>query len=90
MPVSMKTLRQRTAYEVGQQVKVDITDGVCWERYAYGCAERLNGRTGVVEICKEKSCNSVTGVGPAYLVKFDMPDDYYTSFWFDPCDLIGV
>jgi hypothetical protein len=80
------------AFAIGQRVKVSILNR---NRCAVGCAEKLDGHTGVIEQCKENSTNSITCNGPAYLIRFDVPAEPWwgnssphTAFWFDPCDLV--
>lgn len=77
--------------KIGDRVKVIIQDR---KRYAVGCAEKLDGARGVIEEIKENSTNSISGRGPAHLVRFDQPIKSWWSgglpvaaFWFDPSEL---
>ena len=70
----------------GQRVRVKIADP---KTYAYGCAERLDGKLGHVE-----RTNAHYSDGLMYLVKFDTPAAKWwensspvESFWFPLGDL---
>lgn len=83
--------RQITPLAVGHRVRVTIRDR---DRYAFGCAEILDGRTGTLDRFMEHSFNGDNSNGPAWLVHFDDPVPSWSShnvpfyaFWFPPGDL---
>lgn len=85
--------RQRKPLAAGQRVRVTIRDR---DRYAFGCAEILDGRTGTLQRLMEQSFNGDNSNGPAWLVQFDEPAPSWSShdmpvdaFWFPPGDLEG-
>ena len=69
-----------------KRVKIIITDP---ERYSVGCAESLDGKTGIVTEYNERMNK--------YLVEFDAPADKWWSnqtpcieFWFPKSNLMEV
>jgi hypothetical protein len=75
----------RNTDEIGARVRVQISKP---EEYAQGCAESLDGKTGVIEELRRD--------GKMWLVRFDTPAKPWHShslphaaFWFEPQDLRG-
>lgn len=72
-------------FKVGDKVRVETKDPSSW---ATGCAQSLNGKTGVVTECKHGAW------GPQVLVTFDIPPAPWwgaqrpvKAFHFSPEDL---
>ena len=75
----------KTSLTVGDKCKVKIHKP---ETYAFGCAECLQGKTGVVDEVRSNG---------KILVKFDTPAKTWSSnqlpvnaFWFDPDEVLPL
>jgi hypothetical protein len=85
-----------TVLEIGRRVRVQIANP---EEYAQGCAESLNGKTGVIEELRRDGKSPVSRdltrlVAAMWLVRFDTPAKPWSgnqlpvnAFWFEPIDL---
>ena len=81
-------------FSIGDRVRVAIQRP---DRYAPGCAESLDCRVGTIEEKSYNSFASISGSGPALLVRFDEPAPPWhpnqlpqVAFWFDSSELVKL